>query len=642
MQRVPVRARFPLLLLLGVVLLGSLGLSGSSVGMYIDRGVDNGLLAGRARPIRTDEWSVRTPLLVRQEQLGLADESVVGVGRHDMGVLLEVPTDGWDVVVRPQLAVYRVFGTERAFAFEWWLRLALGAFGIYCLLVALRVRVLIASLTAVIVMASPVVQWWSTNGVGPSIGFGCLTAAAAIAAVHAGSTSARLGWAAVSGWMAACLFAALYPPWTVPMGLIAAAAVVGEVIRVWPPREQRRDWLRTLGLLALTAGGVAGVLIIGFVVTHSDALRAVQDSIYPGKRRNGGGDGALRLLLDSPFDILNSRHDNVLVNVNGTNQTEASSGLFLLVPVALAVLVDWRRVKTRARDYAPLLALLAVGAGLLAWFLLPIPETLGKIVLLDRVQPTRLLLPFAVLSGLVLAIAVDRRARDGECVSWTACAVAAGVFLAGSLWAGFELRLNLEEPDRALVVLLALAFGAAVLLALRYATAGFVALAVLAVITAVPINPLQHGLQELTDSPAARLGRRLHEQPGAVLAVANGPAELQVRGGLTASGAPVVSGVDLYPNARAWRRVDRDGDQRRVWDRYANARFFLGRSGSEPKLHLVAADAIEVTVDPCGPEMRTLGVRFVVSFEPLARACLRETQSVPASGGRLRAYEIRR
>jgi len=70
---------FPLLILLVTVVLASLELSGSSVSRYDPSGGNNGLLAGRARPLRTDEWFVRTPLLARQVALDLPDHDVIGV-----------------------------------------------------------------------------------------------------------------------------------------------------------------------------------------------------------------------------------------------------------------------------------------------------------------------------------------------------------------------------------------------------------------------------------------------------------------------------------------------------------------------------------------------------------------------------------
>ena len=89
----PAAWRFPILLAVVVVVLGALEISGSSASLYTGR--DGGVVVGRARGVRTDEWWVRTPLLARQETLGFPDRDAIGVGDHDMAILPDVPT-GWE------------------------------------------------------------------------------------------------------------------------------------------------------------------------------------------------------------------------------------------------------------------------------------------------------------------------------------------------------------------------------------------------------------------------------------------------------------------------------------------------------------------------------------------------------------------
>jgi hypothetical protein len=116
-------------------------------------------------------------------------------------------------------------------------------------------------------------------------------------------------------------------------------------------------------------------------------------------------------------------------------------------------------------------------------------------------------------------------------------------------------------------------------LALRGARVGIWLLVALFAVGAATVNPLQHGLDALLDSPAARLGRELLARPdtGAVLNFWSG--DISVRGGLTASGVDLVSGVNLYPNEKAWRVLDPDDSQRQAWNRYNNAIWSPGPPG---------------------------------------------------------------
>src|SRR5438132_1314372 len=226
LQRIPVPLRFPIAVIVVVVVLGSLKLTGSSVSFDARVDLHRGpVVAGRARAVRTDEYQVRTPLAVRQAALGFPNRDEIGVGEHDMGVLYDLPTRGWEILVRPQTWPYHVFGLGRAFAFEWWIPfLALPALGLYALALALGIRALTAALIAMLVVLSPFVQWWTLPVTGTAIGYTCLAAAALVVATRLRSPYAKVGMAVATGWLGACLVVVLYPPSLVPLVLVTGTA----------------------------------------------------------------------------------------------------------------------------------------------------------------------------------------------------------------------------------------------------------------------------------------------------------------------------------------------------------------------------------------------------------------------------------
>jgi hypothetical protein len=637
---------FPLLLVLATLVLGGFKLSQSSVSLYGPGGEDRGLVAGRARPPRTDEWFVRTPLVARQVALGLPRHDQMGVGEHDMAITNDLPTGGWDVLVRPHLLPYHVFGIERAFAFEWWMALlTLPALGLYVLALLLGVRVLTAVLIAMIVVLSPVVQWWTVTLTGTTIGYALLGSAAFIAAVRARSVYTRIGLAALSGWLAACLVFVLYPPWAVPMFLLGSVVAAAAAAATYPQPDARRAWWHRLLVIVGVAAAVGGVLVVGFAITHRDALEAISNAEYPGARRSAGGDGMVALLFGAPFDIVESTDSPVVVDVNGVNQSESAAGLFTVFAVAVAVIVYSGRYFFRPwRRRLPFLAVLAVAGVLLAWYLLPIPSGIGRFLLLDRVPTKRLQLPLAATGALLLALFVDvvRRPRLGR----SRGAVIAGTvaFAVPTLWAGWRFRIDGQLIERWQVLLLAAAATAGVGLALSGRRVGLWLLVALFAASAVTVNPLQHGVLALVDSPAAHLGRELRARPdtGAVVQFfENQSGDLEALGGLTASGVPLVSGVNEYPNAAAWRVLDPDGSSRHAWDRFNTAIWTGGAAGSEPQISLKPPAALGITVDPCDPRLVRLGVRTIVSDYELTDPCLTEIIRT-GNGIVLYAYHIDR
>jgi hypothetical protein len=645
-SRVPVWLYFPLIVVLATVVLGSLKLTQSSVSIYGPKGEDRGLVAGRARPLRTDEWLVRTPLVARQVELGLPRDDQMGVGKHDMTVTNDLPTGGWDVLVRPHLLPYHVFGIERAFAFEWWIvLLALPAIGLYTLALVLGVRPLTAALVAMIVILSPVVQWWTVTSTGTTIGYALLAGAALIVATRVRSRYARVAFAAVAGWLAACLVCVVYPPWAVPMFLIGGVTAAAAISASYPEREARRAWWRRLLVIVGVAAAVGGVLVVAFALAHRDAFEAIANAVYPGQRRSMGGTGDLSLIFGAPFDLLQSTKSLAVVTVNGVNQSEASAGLFTVFAVAAALIADPSRSFLRPwRNRAVLFAVLGVASLLLAWYVLPIPAGVGRLLLLDRVPTERVPLPLAAACALLFALFIDVYRRPGERMHPRALAAGTIAFLVPTLWAGWQLRVDGKPVPHWEVLLLALAATAGVALALSGRQVGLWLLVALFAVAAATVNPLQHGLSPLTDGSAANLGRTLRARPDTGTVIFLVPrGEVTAIGGLTASGVPLLSGVNEYPNAAAWRVLDPDGASRNAWDRYNTAIWVPAPPGSTPGFRLSPPAALAVSVDPCDPRLAKLGVRTIVSDDPLTDPCL--TQIVRTREGRgpvLYAYRITR
>jgi hypothetical protein len=626
------------------LILGIADVNGSSVALHGETAGLAGPIVGRARPIRFDEFYVRTPFVVRQAELGYPKESAVGVGTHDMGVLGNLPTRGWQNVLRPHQVPYLVVGVERAFALEWWtVQLVLPALGVYALALACRLRVLTAALVALVFVFSPAMQWWTATGLGQLVGYGCLAAATLVFAARATRWWARLGLGAVSGWLGACFLAVLYLPWLVPIGLVVGAvggaAIVGDLDRTRPGRALLVD----AGLPVAVAALVGGVLVLAYVGAHHDAITLINHSVYPGQRRRRGGEGTVSLLFSTPFDAIQSLNARVDLTVNGKNQSEASGGLFTLLAVAAALIADpVRTFRGSWRDRVVLGALLVVSAGLLAWYVLPVPAVVGGFALLDRVPSYRLLPPLALASALALGLFTAARTQWRPPVRWWSALAGAAVFAGCTAWAATRFSIGGHVATWQLAAL-TMSFVLAVGLTLWRGTLGLVVLVVLLGFGAIVVNPLQRGLGPLLDSPAAQLGRVLRDRrgTGAVVFLANDPrGDIRALSAMTSSGVDDTSALNLYPRPAAWQRLDTDGSDEHNWNRYANALWGVAPEGSEPRVFRNTRDSIIVMVDPCEGSISRLGVRTVVSFVPLDRWCLEQTDAVPNGPGRLFVYRI--
>jgi hypothetical protein len=345
----------------------------------------------------------------------------------------------------------------------------------------------------------------------------------------------------------------------------------------------------------------------------------------------------------APFDLIESARSAVVVVVNGLNQSEASAGLFTVFAVAAGVIADHARFLTKPwRNRVVLLAILIVSLVLLAWFFFPIPEGVGRLLLLDRVRPDRILLMLAVASALALGIFLEAQRDTGRKSSLRSWIAGTTAFAVPTVWAGLQLRIDGDLAPRWQVVLLAAAFTVGVGLALRGSRLGLWVLVALFAASAAAINPLQRGLSPLVESPSAQLGIELRSRPGTGAVLDFWFGQLEARGGLTASGVKLVSGVNLYPDEAAWRVLDPNDARRSIWDSYNNAVWSPGLPGTTPSIR-GSGDTVRVTIDPCDPRLGRLGVRTVVSILPLTYPCLAEADRRPGENGTvLYTYRINR
>lgn len=621
-------AVFPLALLLGLLVMTAFALSGSSASLTWPAG--SGPVAGEARPVRSDEWWVRTPMIVHQSVNGFPDTAHIGMGVHDQGVLVDLPTSHVTMLLRPHLWVYRVLPLDNAFAFEWWSVLALAALGPYALLWWFTRRAAMSALLSLTVVASPVVQWWTSSSTGTSIGYLCLGVTGLLAAA-----SAR-GWrrpvtTVGAGWLFACAAAVPYPAWLLPLGLaLAPLTVVGLLGGRAVGEAVRCTWKVLAG-----TGAVALVGAATYVLVHRDVLQAVAATIYPGDRNKAGGTGELTRLLGAPFYWYVARHPMEPTTVLGTNESEAAGPLFLVLPAAVAYL-GALLVPRRSRSWSLASAALLGAFGLLVWFAAPIPASLGGLVGMDQVPPNRLLHTFAPVGAICLGLVVhaladlDRRQRTRLAV-----AVAAVVFLA-TAWAGAHFTVGSAVIPAGWALAISLVVAAACAVTVAGATrVGTAALAVVVLVTAVQTNPLQRGLSPLRSTPLIdTIDQVALEYPGSWVAAVD---DWNVIAALVASGVDTISGASVYPDEHTWHILDPDESDIDLWNRYAHVIVLPLPSGAPTQISLLASDALTLSIDLCGRDSRALSVAVaIVDADEEVPACGTVVATTMGPAGELR------
>ncbi len=604
-----------------VLVLSVLGISGSSVPQLSPEGSSDGsVIVNQSRSVRSDEWLVRTPFLVGQERRGFEREADVGIGTHDMSVLSDLPVLDWPALFRPHQVALFVAPVANGFAFEWWSSAAILVLGVYVFLLVVVRDWRWAAAGALVLYGSPFLHWWYAPTTFAVVGWAAIAFAALLSALSSDMSGWHRWWrVGLAAYAAACFGLFLYPPSQIPVMLAFGAASVGVVAQRWLSGQVQ--WRRLL--LNLAVAGAGALVVLGaFVITRRPALTAIANTVYPGLRRTIGGEGNVGSLANGWWGWSYVRDDLGLRGVLYPNESEASSFLFLGLYLLAALPLVWGAVLGVGRRMRlPMIALLVTIAVMLYHVFVGLPSVVARVTLLDRVPEQRLLIGLGVAAMLVLVL-VGTALGEASPARWRRVAggivvVAVGASMVKTLG---DQYVDAGAPFGTKAVLFTVALVAVP--AALYFWRPLLSVGVLAVIglsMSVTVNPLTKGLGPLVDNQFVTDVRAISEESGDGGWVTT---DWGLSAMLTADGRNNVSAVNLYPDADAWRVLDPSGVNEDVWNRYAHTAWSLEPGLGEPKLTLRQADVVGVAVDPCGPELAELGVRYVVTRSALEAPCL--------------------
>ena len=617
----------PVLAVLAIVVLAAFRVNGSSIGALSETDPSPQALFN-VRSIRSDEWHLRTPMVVHQAALDFARTSDIGMGVHDVGTLLDFPVRSPAVVVKPNSWPYFVFGVEHAFAFEWWLTVAGPFLGVYATLAVLTRSRALSALSGLLAAAAPVAAWWTVPWLGLSVLYAGLMAAAVIGGAQL-QDRRRYALFALGGWAGACFVAQLYLPWIVPLGLLFGAIVISQLPRAF------RSW-KPFAIAAVCCIGTFAVLLAIFFREHQVAIRAIQDSVYPGRRTTTSGLGSPVLLFDAPFDVL-SLHARETVST--TNQSEASSGLMLWFPIAL-VGGGLGGIRSRIGATRALAVVLAAAIVFMAWAVLPVPAGLGGLLGLTVVQGSRIVVGLTIAGALAAGLYVHRLRTDGSFrPSRSRLTIAALTFAAFTAWSGAHMTIDDLPLPTAKVLLLVVLFSGAVLAMLHgRLVLGLGVACALTLFSTARVNPVQIGLGPLIHNPLMAQVQGLEATtPGARWAAMHG--DIVGFSVLAASGVPASTGFDLYAVPDVWHRFDPHDNSEHIWNRVANIDISIDNSLTDPAIVSPVADLILIVTPSCHGVLQALNVRYVTDTDPVDAPCLTEVDR-PERVGERWIYEV--
>lgn len=572
---------------------------------------------GDAKVIRSDEWYVHSPWVFSQAQRGLPVDNS-NIGPPGAALLVAVPVKHISMIAQPKYWGFFFLEVDRAFAWYWMTKaVGLFLFGFLLFLVLTRNDGVLSLAGSVLLYSSSYVQWWF-SAFTPEVLTGFM--ASLLGAFYLiGGTRRRTVWAGavLLPLSMVNLLLHLYPAHIVSMAYVGLLLMVPMVWMAWSDRVVQ-PLIKTRVLSGGLAMGVFAALAYSVIATAWPAIQAMMGTVYPGQRLSMGGGIGIEQILMGFFEFWRNGSENPS---NGVNQSEAARFMFLF-PVGLLALGFYRYDK-RLAAYIGVSALFAVFCVFwMSWYL---PESVRTVLASlgwSYVPSNRLYLALGVVSVLVLVLTCQLMAKVGSAshirtvLAWTVTPV----FLCAAWWylRSFDPVFYHWQRLLASVVIVG-GLAASAVLGRRMWLLGF---ALLSGWHTLQVNPVLLGSDVLLNKTVFTVGAEVAGQGDPIWAVYG---DLKVAQGLRAQGQNVLNGAQYAPDQGVMGLFDPDGQQQKVWNRYANMGFLMPSHPDELSFELRAPDLFVMNVHPCHPAFDAAGVRFFAFAnvgDPGEMACL--------------------
>jgi hypothetical protein len=585
------------------------------------------LLLMVAPEVRSDDYLFRFPLALSQLSHN-PKFPVVNTnywdGRNMLPIDDDVPVWHISLLARPGTWGYFLLGAQRGLAWQWWFPVFACFSALYLLLeIFLEGERRLAAFGAFWFCGSAYVVafgYWESAYL---TFFAALAAVACYRLLKSERRAAQLGWGALLGLCICGFVIVLYPAWQLPVGYFFLLILAGLVARdklyrsLWPLSRWK---LLALGIAAL----VTALIILPFLGSSWDAVKAMAGSIYPGSRRNDGGRSPLWFIFSGFYNLTTTYGGFQLQRLGRevfVNECEASSFyLFFPAPLVLMCLSKRWRDQGRLLDWM----LIAYVAFLIAYMAVGLPHGLAWITLMDRTISRRATLGvglgsiFLCLRGLQWA----KRVGQSEAADWERLARAAAAVVVCALCLSSGLLLahsNHGSPPAQVIVAASLLAGYAAYSLAAGRTRVFCAIVGIALLATTSLyHPLSTNLDYIYKTELAQAIRTLDRQADRPLWVCyeRGPSYAGVL--VAILGGRTVSGLQWPPPLNFWHAIDPQREFESYYNNYTH--LILHYTDDKAVSFSSPAETVTfVTIAPDNPVLKAMGAKYILAMGESAR-----------------------
>lgn len=585
-----------------------LEISGSSIGMwnqYIQSGDFNntGLILGKPRGIRSDEWAVNTPLMLSQyyntiDKFPYFSEAVRGTST-DMFIVYGQPVWDISVIFRPFHWGYLFLGAAKGLSFFWCGRLiALFLVTFEFGMMITRRNKKLSVIMGTLISLAPIVQWWfAVNGVAELLIFAQLSIIMLDRYMNTESYIKRSIYAFICSICAGGYVLIFYPSWQVPIAYLIIILSIWVILKNYKKTTVTyKDILIILGALIFV--GVLGIYI--FNKSH-ETIRTVMETVYPGSRSEIGGGSR--------------KFANYIINIFfpfkevGLTSNVCEESVFIdFFPLGLILTLLY--IKKEKQKDTLLILLLILFVILSLWCIIPWPSFLAKITLLSNSQPDRTYLAVGLINILMLirVLAIGEGRVNNK------------LLLSGFLTliiVGLICKLHKEYLNGYMVVIINIVlFFSFIVILKAYETKKYNLFLILClgimIISGATVNPIQKGIDVINDKPIINAIKDVNSRENGIwisdsMSFPNNNIPLM-------AGVRDINCTNVYPQLDTWKKIDKDESNKEIYNRYAHININIV-TDRDTKFELANPDVFNLSLNI--NDIGKLDIKYILTVRDL-------------------------
>lgn len=588
-----------------LVILVVFQIHGSSIGLYDDiLGYSNQILLwGSNRPIRSDEYIVNTPLAFSQYYNYAGSFSyfsqIVRGCATDMFMVYGQPVFDIAILFRPFQWGYLFLPQGMGLSFFWSGRL------IALFLISVEIGLMLSSSRriaftyAMLVTFSPVIQWWfAVNGLVEMLIFGQLFVFSIDRYMIRTRMVDKVLFAFFMMISAGAYILTFYPAWQIPLAYVFFILMMWRIKINWVGfKTERKDFFLIL-VMSLFLGGV----FYHIFDQSLNTIKSLMGTVYPGHRFSFGGEVLIKQIFSYGGNLFLPYKD-----LSFSNNCEASS-FFTLFPMGsvLAIIALKQNFKNGKSDFL-LKYLLFLEYFMLFWCFIGFPKIFAQFSLLFAAPGNRV---FMVMGIIEIILIVRSLGSLNVSIKKNYLIFLSGLISFFVTFSSYYAYSDIFSIGKIFILFFTI-FCCCSLLFSLHKTPICIFFCVVMCLIGGTVNPVASGVSSVFGNNIAREIRHIVQEDHSLWMV-EGDA---VKNYLIMFGAPTINCTNVYPNLERWMEIDRNGEQKDIYNRYAHIGMIISDTASS--FVLKGADYFEVVVNTY--DLRRLNVKYIFTRNDLGK-----------------------